>query len=105
MNGMLKLAGLVQKTSRHGTPFLIGYLGDAKVIICENRDRQEGENATHCIYMVAPAQQPPAPPPPPAKPVSRPKRQPAPRRDTRKAPVPPSSRPGWDGLEDDSIGI
>src|SRR5688572_29087756 len=57
MTGMVKLAGLLPKVSKHGTSYLVGMLGDVKVVVCEIRDRQEGDTETHAIYLAHVTQQ------------------------------------------------
>jgi hypothetical protein len=127
VTGMVKLAGLTARVSKHGTSYFAGYLGDVKVVVCEIRDRQEGDAETHAIYLapVTPqaAQQAPqaaqqAPPPPKPAPRKTPKRA-APKRDAQAAmrnhPAfggdwqrPLAKGPGdegWDGLSDRDIGI
>src|SRR3954467_7206674 len=89
---MVKLAGLVERTSKHGTKYLVGMLGSAKVVVCENRERAGDDDATHCVYLIDPApqqaaQQAPQPAPHPPKPAARkasPKRT-MPKRDAQAA--------------------
>jgi hypothetical protein len=83
MTGMVKLAGLVERTSKHGTRYLVGFMGEAKVIVCENRDRGEGD-ATHCIFLVTgqqSAQQ--------SAQALKPTSNPAPKRTVRRGPQKP----------------
>jgi hypothetical protein len=92
MTGMVKLAGLTARVSKFGTEYLVGYLGDVKVVVCEIRERQDGDTETHAIYLApvtqqsapqAPQQATPEPAPKPAPRKAAPKRT-APKRDTRK---------------------
>jgi hypothetical protein len=126
MSELLKLADLVPRTSKHGTAYFVGFLGEVKVVVCEIRDGQGGD-ATHAIYLAPVTQQAaPQPAPQPPKPTLR---KPAPRKAAPKRTVPKRDaqvarrshpafggdwqRPlakgpgdaGWDGLEDRDIGI
>jgi hypothetical protein len=121
MTGMVKLAGLTARVYKFGTEYLVGHLGDVKVVVCENRERTGDDDASHCIYLAPVTQQEapqPAPQPPKPAPRKAPPKRMAPKRDTRKPqpvaafsgdwqrPLPrtpgeePSSRPDWDGMED-----
>jgi hypothetical protein len=124
MTGMVKLSGLVERTSKHGTRYLVGMLGDVKVVVCENRERQDDSEPSHCIYLApvtqqaAPAPQPAPQPPKPAPRKAAPKRT-VPKRDAQAAirthpafngdwqrPIAKGpGDPGWDGIEDRELGI
>lgn len=119
MTGMVKLAGLTEKTSRHGTKYLVGMLGSAKVVVCENREMAGDDDATHCVYLIDPTPQQPAPAPKPAPRAKAPPKRTAPKRDAQAAmrthPAfngdwqrPIAKGPGdagWDGLEDKVIPL
>jgi hypothetical protein len=49
---MLKAAGLWSKTSAKGGQYLTGRLGGVKVLILENRDRQNDDDPSHQLFFV-----------------------------------------------------
>jgi hypothetical protein len=49
---MLKAAGLWSKTSAKGGQYLTGRLGAMKVLILENRDRQNDDDPSHQLFFV-----------------------------------------------------
>ena len=49
---MLKAAGLWAKTSVKGGQYLTGRLGGVKVLILENRDRQNDDDPSHHLFFV-----------------------------------------------------
>jgi|SRR3954454_3714537 hypothetical protein len=49
---MLKAAGLWAKTSVKGEQYLTGRLGGVKVLILENRDRQNDDDPSHSLFFV-----------------------------------------------------
>ena len=51
---LLKAGPLWAKTSARGNRYLVGRLGGVKVVILENRDRQDENDPTHTLFF-APA--------------------------------------------------
>ena len=49
---VLKAAGLWSKTSAKGGQYLTGRLGAMKVLILENRDRQNDDDPSHQLFFV-----------------------------------------------------
>jgi hypothetical protein len=49
---MLKAGGLWAKTSAKGGRYLTGRLGGVKVLILENRDRQNDNDPSHILYFI-----------------------------------------------------
>ena len=56
---MIPLTKLWQRTSAKGNVYFYGYLGTAKVLIVENRDRQSEKDASHILLV---AENPPKEP-------------------------------------------
>ena len=57
MNGggrgaMIPLCRLWERTSAKGSVYLAGYLGQARVLVLKNRDRQSEADATHVVFLV-----------------------------------------------------
>jgi len=51
---LLRAARLWAKTSKAGTPYMIGRLGGVRVMVMPNRDRQTDRDPTH-VLLVGPA--------------------------------------------------
>jgi hypothetical protein len=49
---MLKATGLWAKTSAKGGQYLTGRLGGVKVLIMENRDRQNDDDPSHHLFFI-----------------------------------------------------
>ena len=47
---LLKAGALWAKTSAQGKRYLVGRLGGVKVLILENRDRQDENDPTHTLF-------------------------------------------------------
>lgn len=52
-NDMLQLGGLWQNTSKKGEKYLVGYLGNLRLIIFRNKFKKEEKHPTHIMYLAA----------------------------------------------------
>jgi hypothetical protein len=95
---MLKAAGLWRKESAKGNTYWAGRLGGVKILILENRDRQDENEPSHHLFFVEGTSRPAAGSPPAP-------RQSASRRSSRRslyrAPRPGDTAPLPDDRVDD----
>lgn len=52
-NDMLQLGGLWQNTSKKGEKYLVGYLGNLRLIIFKNKYKKEEKHPSHIMYLAA----------------------------------------------------
>lgn len=50
-NDMLQLGGLWQNTSKKGEKYLVGYLGNLRLIIFRNKYKEEDKHPSHIMYV------------------------------------------------------